>query len=427
MGMGEERIRGGEIMKRRTWVVYMFMGLLLFAGKVSQSPADTATVLPKGIASVWLEGRYYFPIEKKFDDHGKAEDIAQDFNNDLNSTVFPGLGQLETYFGLPSGSASVGSSDVTYTFEGSELISLLQYGLTDRLTIGVRVPYYWRKNDVRATLDASDATVGKNPPLNTLAPLFVPGTVRLNTQDAQNLIGRGLDINGDGKIDIPGFGFKPIKSWSGKGVADIEVGGRYQYLKTDKWRSSFTGGVRFPTGEIDDPDNLADMGIGDGAYALLFQSQNDFVGINHLLLNGTFRYELYLPHSMRLRVPDSVHQPLTLNEECVSRKMGDKFEIEISGLYDFYKGFSLSLLYKYAYKFKNQVSGNRGFNYESLEDETNTQEHVGIVGLWYSTFPLYLAKKFPIPMMAGLSYRDRFAGTNLLKTRYVSLTLGIYF
>ena len=414
-------------MKRGSWVVYLLVGLLLFLGRVNQSLADTATVLPKGKASVWLEGRYYFDIEKKFDDHGGAKDIAQDFNANLNSTVFPGLGQLETFFGLPPGSASIGSSDVAYTFRGSELISLFQYGLTDRLTIGARIPYYWRKNDVRAALDASNATVGKNPGLNILAPLSVPGTVRLTTQDAQNLIGRGLDINGDGKIDVPGFGFKPIKSWSGKGVADIEAGGRYQYLKTDRWRLSFTGAVRFPTGEIDDPDNLADVGIGDGAYALLFQSQNDFVGIKHLRLNGTFRYERYLPHSMRLRVPDSVHQPLTLNEECVDRKIGDKFEIETEGIYDFFDGFSFSLLYKYAYKFKNHVSGNRGFNYESLEDETNFQEHVGIVGLWYSTFPLYLAKKFPIPMIAGLSYRDRFAGTNLLKTQYISLSLAVYF
>jgi hypothetical protein len=413
--------------KRKSRVAYLLIGLLLFAGRASQSSADSATVLPKGRSSVSVEGKYYFEFEKKFDSHGNTVDIAEDYNSNLNSTVFPGLQQLETFFGLPPGSASIGTSDIAYKFGGSEVISLLSYGVTDRLTIGVRIPYYWRKNDVSAALDTSQATVGKNPALNILAPLFVPGTVPLTTQDAQNLIGRGLDINGDGQIDISGFGYKPIKSWSGNGIADIEVGGKYQYLKTDKWRLAFTGAVRLPTGEIDDPDNLADIGMGDGAYALLFQSQNDFVGISHLLLNATFRYDLYLPNSVRLRVPDSVHQPLTLNEEYVDRKIGDKFEIEISGTYDFFDAFSFSLLYKYGYKFKNQVSGNKGFNYESLEDETNMQEHAGIVSLWYSTFPLYLAKQFPIPMVAGLSYRDRFAGTNLLKSKYISLTLAIYF
>jgi len=85
------------------------------------------------------------------------------------------------------------------------------------------------------------------------------------------------------------------------------------------------------------------------------------------------------------------------------------------------------LLYKYAYKFKNQVSGHKGFNYESLEDETNMQEHAGTASLLYSTFPSYLAKTFPIPMVAALSYRNRFAGTNLLKSNYLSLTLAFYF
>ena len=36
---------------------------------------------------------------------------------------------------------------------------------------------------------------------------------------------------GMGKIDVSGYGYEPIKSWSGKGVADMEVGEKYQYLK----------------------------------------------------------------------------------------------------------------------------------------------------------------------------------------------------
>lgn len=414
-------------MKRGSWVGYVLMGLLLLAGSVGQSLADTATVLPKGRASTIVEGKYYFDFGKKFDNHGNTIDIADDFNSDLNSTVFPGLAQLETFFGMPPGSASLGRSDIDYTFGGSEVISLFSYGLTDRLTLGVRIPYYWRKNDVKARLDTSKATVGKNATLNILAPLSVPGTVPLTTKDTQNLIGRGLDINGDGQIDVPGYGYEPIKSWSGKGIADMEVGGKYQYFKSDTWRLAFTGAVRLPTGEVDDPDNLADIGIGDGAYALLFQTQNDYVGIKHLLLNATFRYDLYFPNSLRLRVPNSVHQPLTLNEEHVRRKIGDKFEIEVSGVYDFFDAFSFSLLYKYAYKFKNQVSGKKGYNYESLEDETNMQEHAGTASLLYSTFPSYLAKTFPIPMVAAFSYRNRFAGTNLLKSNYLSLTLAVYF
>jgi hypothetical protein len=396
-------------------------------GEMSRSHADDAAVMPKGVMGVLLEGKYYLPIEKKFNNDGKKEGVAADYNANLNSSVFSGLKAIETAFGMPPGSASIGSSVVSFKYGGDEFIPLFQYGVTDRLTVGLRIPFYWRRNEVKASLDTSNATVGKNAGLNTLVPLTVPGTVRLSTQDVQNLLGGGLDINGDGKIDIPGYGYKPVRSWSDHGVSDIEFGGKYQFLKSNNWRLAFTGAVRFPTGQVDDPDSLVDVGFGDGAYALLFQSQNDFTGIKNLVLNVTFRYDLVLPHDQRLRVPNSVHQPITTNEEYVNRNIGDRIEAEISGIYEFLKGWSFSLLYKYGYKFKDHVSGNKGFNYKSLEDETNTKEHVGIVSLCYSTIPLYQTKKFPFPMTASISYRDRFAGTNLLKTEYISLKLAIYF
>jgi len=410
-------------MKRKILILYLFILFFFFTGVISQSYADTAQVVPKGAVSVWTEGIFYFDFHEKFNEHGNTQDIAKDYNANLNSNVFTGLRQIESIFHLPSGSASIGNSVVSFKYGGEEFNSLLMYGLTDRLTIGVRIPFYWRRNEVKAVLDTLKATVGKNVALNTLAPLSVPGTVPLTTQDVQNLLGKGLDI---GTTHIPGYGYTPVGPWSDQGVGDIEVGGKYQYLSTDKWQLAFTGGVRFPTGEVDNPNNLVDVGFGNGVYALLFQSQNDFIGFKNLRLNGTLRYDLNLPDHVTLRVPDSVHQPITMNEENVYREIGAKIEAEISGKYDFFNGFSFQLLYKYGYKFHDHVTGNMGYNYKSLEDETNYQEHMGIASLWYSTVPLYQAKKFPIPMMAIFSYRDRFAGTNLFKTQYLSLTLAIY-
>ena len=35
------------------------------------------------------------------------------------------------------------------------------YGVTDTLTVGFTLPYYWQKNRVKARLESSQATVGK--------------------------------------------------------------------------------------------------------------------------------------------------------------------------------------------------------------------------------------------------------------------------
>lgn len=402
--------------------------LFAFAELLNQSYADNALVLPRGVAVVFMEGRYYFPVDKRFNNEGKEEDLAAHFNGkNLDSTIFPGLKLVEQFFGMPPGSASIGKSIVSFRYKFEDVISVLQYGLTDQLTIGVMIPYFWQKNEVTARLDSTNATVGKNPSLNSLTPLSVPGTVRLTTKDVQDLIGRGLDINGDGKIDVPGFHFKLLKTWSGQKAGDIEIGGRYQYLKTENWRLAFTGGVRLPTGQVDDPDDLADIGFGSGVYAFLFRFNHDYIGIKNLLLNATLRYDLVLPNHERLRVPDNVDQPITVNEENVARKIGDKVELETSGMYEFSKGFYFSLLYKYGYKSKDHVSGDRGFHYESLESKTRATEHIGIASLRYSTIPLFQAKTFPLPMIVDISYRNRFAGTNVLKSQYISLNLGCYF
>jgi hypothetical protein len=416
-------------MKAAIFTVYLMVVLALSMGLVNQSYADSAEVLPKGVFRGNITGNFYFSIDKRFDPDGKSEDVAHDFNATLNSNVFPGLALVEQFFGMPPGSANIGRSVVSFEYQFSDLIFDFQYGLMERLSVGIRIPYYWNKTKVdKAFLDTSKATVGKNAALNTIAPLAVPGTVPLTTKDAQNLIGRGLDIDGDGKIDIKGYGYKPIRTWSNSDISDIEVGFRYQYLKTERWRLAFTGGVRLPTGQVDDPDNLIDVGFGTGAYALLFRLNNDFIPIKNLVLNTTFRYDLVLPDKETRRIPDNVNQPITANREKVDRNLGDIFELEASGTYELLQGLNVSLLYRFAFKLKDHVSGGMGYAYESLEDETNWQYHIIETGLSYSTIPLFMAKKFPLPITASFSYKNVFAGkNNYLKQQLFSLNLGVYF
>ena len=147
-----------------------------------------------------------------------------------------------------------------------------------------------------------------------------------------------------------------------------------------------------------------------------------------IVINGTIRYDLVLPDKQVKRVPDHVNNPLTANKENVSRDLGDIVELEASAKYNFLTGFTFSSLYKYGFKLKDHVSGNQGFTYSSLEDETDYTEQVFIVGLAYSTFPLYLQKKFPLPLTTSLSYRNRFAGSNnVSKSAYIGLGLEVLF
>jgi len=413
-------------MGKRLFVVSL-LALFFCHLLVSVSYPDNAEVLPKGVSRISLNGQFYFPVDERYDPDGHTEDIAADYNAALDSSVFPALAVFEAPpFNLPV--ASVGDSVVDFEYEWQELDFYYQLGVTDRLTVGIHIPYWWNRTDVKeARLDTTNATVGKNVALNTLLPLTVPGTVPLITDDVQNLLGVGLDINGDGTIDIPGYGYKRFDTWSGSGLSDVEVGFRYQYFKTENWRLAFTGAVRFPTGKVDDPDNLIDTEFGEGVWAGLFQFQNDYIGIKNLVLNATFRYELKFPDEEELRVPDDVNQPITSNKEKVDRDRGDVIEFEVEGTYEFLEGLGFSLLYEFSYMFKDDISGNLGFNYESLEDETRRRSHVAKITLSYSTIPLFQKKKFPVPLEAFIRYRNRFAGKNAMNSQYIGAGLSVFF
>jgi hypothetical protein len=420
-------------MRKRMVIACLLIGFFPLMGMTSLSYADSAEVLPKGVSKVNVTYSYYLPIDKRFDPDGDEEDLAADFNATLDSTVFSDLELLEAAFPvlLPPGSANVGDSVVSFEYNFDDLIFSFQYGLTDKLTVGLKVPYYWNKNTVDTRLNTTNATVGKNAAIpGGLAPLAVPGTEPLTEEDVQDLLGDGLDVDGDGIVDIDGFGYKRFESWSRSGLSDIEAGARYQYLKTENWRLAFTGGVRFPTGDTDDPDNLVDVGFGSGAYALLFQFNNDYVGIENLVLNATFRYDLVLPDKETMRVPRDVNRPVTSNKEKVDRDLGDIFEFEGSGTYDlpFLEGLSFSLLYNFSFQLEDEVDGDGGFDYKSLEDETDWTSHYFIAGLSYSTIPLFKAKKFPLPLTASIEYENWFAGSNnTLKQELFSFSVTAFF
>jgi len=399
--------------------------IIAVLGICSLALADSAEVLPKGVSRVKLKGSYYNDVSERFDPDGNEESVATDFNAALDSNVFPILGLFEQSNGgpLPDGTANIGDSIVDFEYEFRDLVLDYRYGITDKLTIGVYIPYYWNKTNLKeARVDTSNATLGIDPATGfpDLPPPFGNGIIHDSIATPFVL----------GLIESPPYLFEPFESWSGSGISDIEAALRYQYLKNDAWRLAFTGGVRFPTGSVDDPNNLLDVGFGEGAYALLFRLNNDLIAIKNLVVNATLKYDWYLQDEQTLRVLEAVDQPLApiANTENVDRDLGDIFELELSGDWAFTNMFSLYGTYKYGSRQKDRVSGSRGLNYDSLEDETDWSYQSALAGISFSTVSKYLDEKASIPFSIEFDYENVFAGTNrFLKQQVYSLALYFYF
>jgi hypothetical protein len=413
-----------------------------------------ALVLPKGRSSFSVESYFYLSTDERYNPSGNPESIASNFDGRrLDSTVFPALRPLDPFVG---GSASIGDSQLHFKYNFNIVNLTLAHGITDRLTVGVEIPFWWVKNDVTAYVNSglgSSANVGLRTgpgpgPLcgsaSPVLPLACPNTRRFTTEDVQRLLTVGLP-------GIPGFGYKPVRTFSDNGIGDVALGAKYQYWRSENFRLAAVAGVRFPTGRQDDANDLVDIGWSSGAFGIVARLQNDWIVSNlwkaqrtpadlgiqfpgDLVLNGTFRYEAVLPDSVTLRVGDA--DTLTTVHERLDRNLGDRFEFEFSTLYQLTQGFSLSLTYRYGFKQKDNFTSHRGLPVQVLEQNTNSTEQVYLAKLTYSTVPAYRAGDFPLPVDIALTWRDRFAGSGpesagspsqILKTQYISLFLRTYF
>jgi hypothetical protein len=225
--------------------VFLTIVILLSIQVPAEINADSAQVLPKGRYQISLASKFYMTTSEEFDSGGDAVDVAEDYNTSLDSSVFPALALVESAFAMTPGTAVLGDSVVDWDYDFTIFEILFGYGISDKVTVGLKIPYWDVKSNIDAELDTATATVGKNVALNTLAPFAIPGTVPLITDDILDLLSAGLDINGDTTIDVPGYGYDRFESWSGSGLSDIEAGLKYQYYNSEPWRLAFMGAIRY--------------------------------------------------------------------------------------------------------------------------------------------------------------------------------------
>ena len=374
--------------------------------------ADDAAVLPAGVSRFYVDFYHYLPTTERYNPDGEREPLTFPFDDAaLDSSVLTSLAPLDPFV---AGRASIGRVAVDYEYAIDVLDFGYAWGLSDRLSVGLHVPYYWIDNDVDTAFDSSGANVGLDPADGSCCIPLGAGGVPMTEADVQNLI-------------ADEFGFSRIDSWSREGIGDIEAGAKYRFMLDGPTALAVTGGLRIPTGYEDDADKLDDVAWSYGNYAILARLHYDFLlnslwqdprpTLEHgspspgdLLLNLTLRYDWMLPDDKIMRIGDTPDQILTANRERVDRDLGDLLNLEASLRYQASEALALSLVYTYVREQKDDIDGDLGFNYASLEANTDSTQQIVIVALDYSTLPAYRRQQSRAPMTFSLAYRERFDG-----------------
>ena len=389
----------------RAWFFALLIGCSL------PPSADDAAVLPAGVSRIYWDFYHYQTTRQRYNADGEREDLAFPFTDAaLDSSVIESLQPLDALVG----SASLGNVSVDFEYEIDVLDIGFAYGLTDRLSIGFHLPYYWITNHVDTGLDSSSANVGLNPATGECCiPIGLGGTP-LDQDDVQQLI-------------VDEYGFSRIDTWDRDGIADLEFGGKYQWFLERDSALAITGGVRLATGYEDDADKLDDVAWSYGHDALLLRLHYDFLLSNawqeiparlhdlnpdagELLLNLTFRLDYLLPDRRTMRFGDSPSQIFSNDRERVERDMGEIYSFETTLAYQVTDAWACALTYTYTTKSKDDIDGDRGFNYASLEADTDFSHHIYIIEANYSTLAAYRRQQSAVPLRFSIAYRDRFRG-----------------
>ncbi len=399
--------------------------------------ADDAKVLPKNLSRVHLDYYRYHSTTHRYNADGKREALAHPFSNaTLDSSILTSLAPLDAF--VP-GKATIGDVAVEYEYDIDVLDLGYSYGLTDNLSIGFHIPYYWINNNVDTAFDNSNANVGLNPVSGECCIPIAIGGVPMETEDVQDLV-------------MSEYGFSEIDDWKRDGIGDTEIGAKYRFMQRRDSALAMTGGLRIPTGYEDDPDKLNDVAWSFGTYAVLFRLHYDYLLSNlwkrsasslqqtlpargDLVGNLTLRYDYMLPDEKTMRVGDSPDQVLTNNRERVDRELGDIYNLEAALKYHASEALTLGLVYTYGGKFKDRIDGDKGYNYSSLEKNTDSSQQIVKIEVSYSTLAAYMEQQSRLPMEVSLAYRERFEGDGpssgqanpVLYTRWVTAGVKFWF
>jgi len=286
-----------------------------------------------------------------------------------------------------------------------------------------------------AALNASFKTY--IPQLGTWEAPFA-AQVPITTNQAQELLTSAL-------------GIAPIDLVERSHIGDVELGAKLLLIDTfggqARARAARTGGVRlavgglvrFGTGQSDAPDNLVDIGTGDG------QTDVEVSGATDIVLNrrwwGSFiaRFGVQLADDQFLRIPDVPRDPFVAadRQRRVSRNLGDYLELEAAPRFVYNDYLSLSAQWRYRRKAADEYRGT--FTIEGADGAPvqldasvlgvgteQTDQRVG-AGVTFSTLRAFDRRRARLPLEVQFLHSQTVSGSGFAPKQFSSqLRLRVY-
>jgi hypothetical protein len=302
------------------------------------------------------------------------------------------------------------------------------YGITNKVTAYMAMPIFkanvainykrTQSNNYQDVADSLQNTTGDDL-AQAIGDFLDEYSDQLDVDDSfiQNLV-------------VNGVGYDEVGSWQGEGLGDIELGVMYNFLTTKNYGLLISGGAIAPTGRIDDPDIIQDIGFGDGQWDLFAEFGGSYHLSDSIVLNSYIRYTHQLSSDKTLRVPISAEVNLGDEKTRYNEKLGDKVLLHLSNEYYLNDWLSFKADYEFEKIAKASYSAyDSDYSYSNnyLASNTDITVHTGRVTAELNSVALYQSKRFILPGAVKFIYQTTLEGTNTAKIDRYEVEFRMFF
>lgn len=311
---------------------------------------------------------------------------------------------------------SLGVLRVDSTPEVKYFAPVYARGITANWTLGFGVPVLTYKNRLTLTQSGSNVAEIKKVVGNaskTLNDAFKEVNVNLATK-AQEILAQK--------------GYKPLTDRNENQIGDLQLVSLLQFAKGEKTSAQFKTLVSLPTGQGNDPDDLADLGA-FGYTAVENQILGNYIlsGRWRFALRGGYRYTFSDRVDRRIPTDESDTLPDQTTKERVSRDTGGAFFAGGSVTYSLLETLNFALGLESTRKDGDKYHGTRGRRYDLLSRDTNLSSDRVRVGLTYSSVESFVAGKAWFPSMIAYEFSDTLRGYNTERMTIHEIWLQLFF
>lgn len=314
----------------------------------------------------------------------------------------------------------------THRMEGDASVEVnvfaFGYGITDRVMAYVGVPIYDARVNIRYTKEKNSS---EQEVAETLQNMYGDNWA----QTLGNIVEKVYAIDG-GTIQsgvTNALGYEELGDWQAQGLGDIEFGLMYNFLRKDDYGFLVTFGGVAPTGYVDDPDILQDIGFGDGQWDAFVEFGGGYVLDKNLVFNAWTRYTHQFESEKELRVPYNEDISISDRKANFYQKLGNRTDVGISSdifINDWLK-FIPTWFYTHtaaAKYYSEDDTANRilAQNSESYSQSLKLQAQ-------FSTVRLFHQKKFIAPGLINVGYQTMLEGRNTPKVDLLEVEFRMYF